>query len=168
LETDWNDIVRDHGPAVFRCAWRVLGQAADAEDVTQEAFMDAYRLHRGQSVNNWPALLRRLAVCRALDRIRRRRPTLTINGLSLAASHGAPESDVIAAELAERLPEAIARLPEREGEVFCLRYFEDLSNQQIAEALEMQTGAVAVALHKARAKLEAYLQPTLQERKRER
>ena len=89
--------------------------------------MDAYRLHRRRSVNNWPALLRRLVVCRALDRIRRRRPTLTINGLSLAASVAEPESDLIAAELAERLPEAIASLPDREGEVFYLRYFESLS-----------------------------------------
>ena len=165
METDWDAIVRDHGPTVYRCAWRFLGQAADAEDVTQEAFMDAYRLHRRRSVNNWPALLRRLVVCRALDRIRRRRPTLTINGLSLAASVAEPESDLIAAELAERLPEAIASLPDREGEVFYLRYFEDLSNQQIAEALDMQSGAVAAALHKARAKLETLLQPPLEEKK---
>jgi RNA polymerase sigma-70 factor, ECF subfamily len=130
--------------------------------------MDAYRLHRSQSVHSWPALLRRLAVCRALDRVRRNRPTLTINGLSLATSHAGPESAVIAAELAERLPEAIARLPEREGEVFCLRYFEDLSNQQIAKALDMQPGAVAAALHKARAKLEALLQPPVAEKKHER
>jgi RNA polymerase sigma-70 factor, ECF subfamily len=161
LETDWNAIVRDHGPAVFGSAWRILGQAADSEDVTQEVFMEAYRLHRGQSVRNWTALLRRLAVCRALDRVRRRRPTLSINGLSLAATNASPDLDAMGAELAERLPEAISRLPEREGEVFCLRYFEDLSNQQIAETLEMSPGAVAAALHKARVKLEALLDPAL-------
>jgi RNA polymerase sigma-70 factor, ECF subfamily len=165
LETDWNAIVRDHGPAVFRCAWRILGKVADAEDVTQDVLMDAYRLNRRQPVNNWPALLQRLAACRALDRIRRRRPTLSINGLSLAASHTGSESDLIAAELADRLPEAIARLPEREGEVFCLRYFEDLSNPQIAEALDMQLGAVAAALHKARAKLQTLLQPPVEKKK---
>jgi RNA polymerase sigma-70 factor, ECF subfamily len=159
LELDWNAIVRDHGPAVFGAAWRIVGQAADAEDVTQEVFMQAYRLHRGQTVRSWPALLRRLAVCRALDRVRRRRPTVSISGLPLAASGASPELDAMAAELAERLPEAISRLPQREGEVFCLRYFEDLSNEQIAEALDMQAGAVAVALHKARAKLGALLQP---------
>jgi len=161
LETDWNAIVRDHGPAVFGSAWRILGQPADAEEVCQEVFMQAYQLHRSQAVRSWAALLRRLAVCRALDRVRRRRPTLSIDGLSLAVSDASPESHAIAAELAERLPEAISRLPEREGEVFCLRYLEDLSNQQIAEALDMHSGAVAVALHKARAKLEAFLHPPL-------
>ena len=161
LEIDWNAIVRDHGPAVFGSAWRILGQPEDAEDVTQEVFMEAYRLHRTQPVRCWAALLRRLAVCRALDRVRRRIPTLSINGLSLAASNASPELDAMAAELAERLPEAISRLPKREGEVFCLRYFEDLSNQQIAEALDMHSGAVAAALHRARAKLEVLLHQPL-------
>jgi RNA polymerase sigma-70 factor (ECF subfamily) len=165
---DWNTIVREHGPAVFRSAWRILGQAADAEDVTQEVFMEAYRLQRRQTVRSWAGLLRRLAVCRALDRVRRRRPILSIDGLSLAASNASPELDAVAAELAERLPDAISRLPEREGEVFCLRYFEDFSNQQIGEVLDMQTGAVAVALHKARVKLEGLLQPRSEEKEYER
>jgi RNA polymerase sigma-70 factor, ECF subfamily len=159
LETDWNTIIRDHGPAVFRCAWRILGQSADAEDVTQEVFMEAYRQRPSQSVRSWAALLRRMAVCRALDRLRRRRPTLSIHGLSIAAPDVSPELDAVAAELDEKLREAIGRLPERESEVFCLRYFEDLSNQQIAESLDMHVGAVAVALHKARAKLEGLLCP---------
>jgi RNA polymerase sigma-70 factor (ECF subfamily) len=158
---DWNAIVRDHGPTVFGIAWRILGHTADVQDVTQEVFMEAYRLQRSQPVRNWQALLRRLAVCRALDRVRRRRPTVSINDLSLRASRASPESDATAAELAERLSEAISGLPEREGEVFCLRYFEDLSNQQIADALDMHPGAVAAALHKARAKLEVLLYPPL-------
>ncbi len=49
------------------------------------------------------------------------------------------------------------RVAQREAEVFCLRYFDDLPNQKIAEVLNMQPGAVGVALHKARAKLELLL-----------
>ena len=63
------------------------------------------------------------------------------------------ESEAIAAELAERLSEAIGQLPAREAEVFCLCYFEDFSNQQIADILGMSAGAVGAALCKARAKL---------------
>jgi RNA polymerase sigma-70 factor (ECF subfamily) len=159
LELDWEAIVRDHGPAVFGCAWRILGQSADAEDVTQEVFLEAWQLSRSQSIRSWAALLRHLAVCRTLDRLRRRKLGLSINGLPLAAPNPGPELDAVAVELVERLPEAIGQLPQREGEVFCLRYFEDLSNPQIAEALGMEAGAVAVALHKARAKLEALLIP---------
>jgi RNA polymerase sigma-70 factor (ECF subfamily) len=59
--------------------------------------------------------------------------------------------------LAERLRQAVAELPEREGTVFCQRYFDDLSYDQIAENLDISRGAVASALHKARSKLEAML-----------
>lgn len=125
--------------------------------------MEAYQLHQRQSVRSWAAMLRRLSVCRALDRVRRRRPTVSIDGLFVAAASASAELDIMAAELTERLPDAISQLPERQGEVFCLRYFEDLSNQQIAEALDMEPGAVAVALHKARLKLESLLQPPIKE-----
>ena len=124
--------------------------------------MEAFRQRSSQSVRSWAALLRRMAVCRALDRVRRRRPTLSIHGLSMAAADASPELVAIAVELDEKLRAAISRLPDREGEVFCLRYFEDLSHQQIAEALDIQLGAVAAALHKARAKLQALLHTPLQ------
>jgi len=162
---DWNAIVRANGPAVFRAAWRILGQSADAEDVTQEVFLEAFRLERSGSVRSWPAMLRRMAVCRALDRLRRRRPAVSIDDRSPSSCAG-PEADAIAAELAARVSEAIGQLPEREAEVFCLRYFEDLSNQEIADSLGIQAGAVAAALHKARAKLESSLRSHLQGDKR--
>jgi RNA polymerase sigma-70 factor, ECF subfamily len=163
---DWNAIVREHGPAVFRAAWRILGQTADAEDVTQEVFLEAYQFQRGQAVRSWPALLRRLAVCRALDRLRRRRPAVSISELSLAAAGTNPEAEAMAAELAARLTEAIRGLPQREAEVFCMHYFEDLSNGEIADSLDMQAGAVAAALHKARGKLQSSLRSHLQGDKR--
>ena len=154
--TDWDSIIRAHGPMVFGTAWRILGHAADTEDVVQEVFLEAYRL-RADSVRSWPGLLRRLAACRALDRLRQRKPTLSLHGLDLASSEDGPEATAIGRELADRLRQAVAELPGREGQVFCLRYFEDLSYQQIAEALAVSSGAVATALHKARAKLEALL-----------
>ena len=155
--TDWDRLVREHGPAVFGTAWRILGHAADTEDVVQEVFLEAYRLRAAEPVRCWPALLRRLAACRALDRLRQRRPTVSLNGVQVAANGGGPEEAAIGRELAERLRRAVGELPQREATVFCLRYFDDLPNQRIAEILSIQPGAVGVALHKARAKLEALL-----------
>src|SRR5262245_17387268 len=142
---------------VFGTAWRILGHAADAEDVVQEAFLELHRLNGRWPVANWGALLRRLATCRALDRLRRRRATLPLDDLLLAGGDSGPEAAAIGHELADRLRREVAQLPGREGEVFCLRYFEEQSYQQIAQALDISTGAVAAALHKARAKLEARL-----------
>jgi RNA polymerase sigma-70 factor (ECF subfamily) len=155
--TDWDRIVREHGPMVFATAWRILGHAADSEDVVQEVFLQVHQLQQAGPVRYWVGLLRRLATCRALDRLRQRRHAVSLDNLPLACSGPSPEAALMEKELAERLRGAIAQLPQREGAVFCMRYFEDLSYQQIAEALRIRSGAVAAALHKARAKLEAYL-----------
>jgi RNA polymerase sigma-70 factor (ECF subfamily) len=120
-------------------------------------FLAAYRAAKTQPVESWRGFLRRLAACRALDRLRQRKPAFSLEGLALVASRGGPEEAVLARELAERLRQAVTQLPEREASVFCLRYYEELSYQQIAETLNISPGAVATALHKARAKLEALL-----------
>lgn len=155
--TDWDRLVREHGPMVFGAAWRILGHAADTEDVVQDVFLEAYKLRATQPVRHWGGLLRRLATCRALDRLRQRRRTVPLEGLALVSGDDDPEAKAIGSELSERLREAIAALPRREATVFCLRYFDDLSNQEIAEILSISQGAVAVALHKARARLETRL-----------
>jgi len=154
---DWNRMVREHGAMVFGTAWRVLGHAADTEDVVQDVFLEAHCIQQKTIVRNWPGLLRRLALCRALDRLRQRRHNASIDGLPVYSDEPEPSEEAIGNELAERLRQALGGLPPREGSVFCLRYFEDLSYQRIAEILETTPGAVAVALHKARAKLEALL-----------
>jgi RNA polymerase sigma-70 factor (ECF subfamily) len=155
--TDWDRIVREHGPMVFGAAWRILGCAADAEDVCQDVFLQAHQMLRTQRVRCWGALLRRLAACRALDRLRCRRNHVSLNGHDVASTADGPEAVLLGRELADRLREALAELPPREGEAFCLRYFEDLSYHQIAEALGTSTGAAAAALHKARGRLESLL-----------
>jgi RNA polymerase sigma-70 factor (ECF subfamily) len=161
--TDWDRIVREYGPLVFATAWRILGHAADTEDVVQEVFLQVHQLQQTHPVRHWPGLLRRLAACRALDRLRQRRGTVSLDGLSLVGPGEGPEAAAAERELVERLRSAIAHLPEREAEVFCLRYFDDLSYHDIADSLHIRTGAVASALHKARLKLEAFLLETVRE-----
>lgn len=163
----WDQIVREQGPMVFGLAWRILGHAADAEDVVQDVFLQAHQMQRVRPIDCWPALLRRLAACRALDRLRKRRATVPLDGLALAAAGDSPDAPLIERELLERLRQAVAELPEREASVFCLRYFEDLSNQRIAKTLNIRTGAVAVALHKARARLEPLFQEAVKGTERE-
>jgi RNA polymerase sigma-70 factor, ECF subfamily len=155
--TDWDRIVREYGPAVYATAWRILGHAADAEDVVQEAFLQALQVRRTQEVHCWEALLRRLATCRALDHLRLRRPTVSIARLAIPTSAGDPEAVAVGRELIARLPLALAAMPPREAAVFCLRYFDDLSYERIAETLRISCGAVSTALHNARARLEPLL-----------
>jgi RNA polymerase sigma-70 factor (ECF subfamily) len=142
-------MVSVYGPVVFGTAWRILGRTGDAEGVVQEVFLQAYQLQQEQPVRCWEALLRRLAACRALDRLRT-----------------APNPPAVFEECepADRLREAIARLPSREATVFCLRCFEGLAYEEIAETLQTTPGAVAGALRKARTRLEAVWSETAPER----
>ena len=144
----------------FAAAWRVLGHAGDAEDAVQEALLDAFDLHRSQSVASWGALLRRLATCRALDLLRKRRSVepLSAQVATTTTTAAGPPAVAVASELTQRLRAALLQLAPREAEVFSLRYFGELTNEEIAEELKMTTGAVGVALHKARVRLKELLE----------
>lgn len=155
--TDFNDVVDRHGRAVYGTVWRIVGHRADTEDVVQEVFIEAFQRFSRERVDHWPALLRRLATYRALDRLRQRRPLIPLDGLTLASSGSEPWEVAAERELANRLRCAVAKLPRREAGVFCLACFDGLSHAQIAESLEISSGAVAVALHKARTKLATLL-----------
>jgi RNA polymerase sigma-70 factor, ECF subfamily len=155
--TDWAAIVREHGRMAFETAWRVLGNVSDTEDAVQDAFLDALRLHARGAVRNWGGLLRHLAARRALDLLRKRRPARPITPDVPAPRASCPDAAAVAAERVSLVRQALARLPPREAEVFSLRYFGDLSNPDIAELLGTSVGAVALALHKARARLQAIL-----------
>jgi RNA polymerase sigma factor (sigma-70 family) len=139
---------------VFQTAFRVLGNAADAEDVTQEVFLEAVSTE-GLQIRSWGAYLRKLAVFRALDRRRKRCDDLGLDADRLPATTLSPYDEAVCRELAESLRNLISALPEREGAVFVLQYFERLTNPQIAEVLGISTGAVAAAIHKVRTKLES-------------
>lgn len=160
MSANFDELVALHGRTVYRTVWRIVGHEADAEDVVQEVFFEAFRLRAGKRVENWQAFLKRLATCRALDSLRKRRLQVSIDGREIAAPADEPWAAASALELAERLRQALGELSEREASVFCLGYFEGLSNLQIAEALEIRAGAVAVALHKARARLAELLAET--------
>lgn len=145
---------------IFQTAFRVLGNAADAEDVAQDVFLEVVSHAPTGEVRNWGAYLRKLAVFRAIDRRRKRRDESPLEWDAVPATGLSPDDEAVHRELAEQLRNLIALLPEREGAVFVLRYFEGLSNSQIAEVLGISTGAVAAAVHKARAKIEASVAQT--------
>ncbi len=155
--TDWKCIVDEYGPVVFRIASRILGQHQDAEDVAQDVFCEVYQLHAKTSVDNWPALLRRMATLRSIDQLRRRRRAVSLEAAQFADTRGDPLDRVVAGELANRLRQAITDLPEQQAAVFSLRYFEGLSNSEIACSLRISLSAVSTALSKARSTLNTQL-----------
>lgn len=166
-----------HHAAVYRTAYRITGQAEDAEDVLQTVFLQVLRFAERDELANPGAYLRRLAINTALNlvRQRRRRPTETLApedppseppgeaSADRAARRGMlstqPTIDPGAQELRDGLRDALAQLSPRAAEIFALRYFEDYTNRQIAELLKTSESSIGVTLHRARQRLRQALAP---------
>lgn len=138
---------------IFRAAYRVLHHNGDAEDVTQEVLLEAFRKHQSLGTVPEPALLSRMATLRAIDRLRRRRPVQSLDGVVVLDEREPPLLLDERQEQMGRLQQALANLPRREAECFLLRYLEGASNRDIAQMLNITESAVSTALHKARTKL---------------
>jgi len=157
---------REHHGLVFRTAYRITGNAGDAEDVLQTVFLRLLR--RGpnaEPLDNRESYLRRAAINAALDVIRSRRADHTIP-LPEHESGQMPPTRVQADLLGLRqvLTRALAQLKPRPAEIFALRFIEGLSNRQIAQALGISQVLVAVIVHRTRQQLRKELRPYLGDR----
>jgi RNA polymerase sigma-70 factor, ECF subfamily len=166
---DWQEILCRDGDAVWQTAYRYLGNRADADECFQEAFLAAFEFSRRQEVQNWRALLKRLATARAVDRLRRRRHQAGRREAPdwEALPDQAPTPPQVAedAESSERLRAALAVLPPRQAEAFCLHCLEGFSYQEVAQQMTISVDAVGVLLHRARGRLRQLLGEPSQEQR---
>lgn len=138
---DWAEIVEQHGPDVWRTAYRLLSNQDDASDCYQETFLAAVEFARRQTVTCWPAVLQRMATARAIDLLRRRyRSDRRQESLSLlidepAGSGPAPDANAQLRESLEQLRQALAEIPPAQAEVFWLSEVEMLSHTDIGDQL---------------------------------
>lgn len=149
----------DHQARVFKAAYRITGNAQDAEDVQQTVFL---RLARWDEASlpqeNLPSYLYRSAVNAAFDVLRARQRAETV-GLEAVEGKVAqddaegPERTQQGAEIRARLRRALGRLTARHAEVFALRYLEGHQNRDIARMLGLSRITVAVVLHRVRHRL---------------
>lgn len=157
-QIDLAGLIVAHHAALYRYAYRLCGCAAEADDLTQQAFLVAQqRLHQLREPERAGAWL--YAVLRScfLKSIRRQRPAnaATLN-VEVEEFADASFSDKIpAAEEIDRekLAAALADLPEEFRLVVLMFYFEDLSYQEIAEQLEIPIGTVMSRLSRAKGHL---------------
>ncbi len=152
-------LFREHGPLVFRTAYRVTGRAADAEDVLQTVFLRLAGRPDPASLGSEPrAYLHRAAVNGALDLVRSRvsaagTVALEEHGGDVEARGGLPDAAAEARELRSRLRRALGHLAPRVAEVFVLRALEGIPNRQIARLLGSSPAVVAVQYFRARTQL---------------
>ena len=167
--TNWDGIVTNDGPAVWGILWRLLADRADVEECFQETFVAALKLSRRQTVECWPALLASLATARAMDLLRKRyrrggrcyeRSDVADAGeprLDRASTDAGPAEHAVAAELSERLREALAQLPEKQAEIFYLHALCGWSHRELGQRMRMTDNAIGVTIHRARQRLRELL-----------
>jgi RNA polymerase sigma-70 factor (ECF subfamily) len=156
---DWTTIVEENASVVWQAVCRVLRDRDAAEDCVQDTFLSALSVARPDSVRDWKALLVRIATRRAIDHLRARQQRSCHeedldNPQSIESRDTAASELASASELATRLRSALAELPPRQAEVFCLRCFSELTYQDIAELLGLKRSHVGALLHRARKRLQ--------------
>ncbi len=157
-------LVEREGSAVVRACHRVLGDLHEAEDAAQEAFVTAFR-----SIGSWRedgpfgAWLTRIAVRIAIRRSKQRRNVTWLDPSSPSVAvdrAGSPDPATLSlrAERAADVREALARLDEPYREVVALRFFGDLSLNEIADQTGRPLGTVKTHLHRGLLRLRANLE----------
>ena len=147
---------------------RFTGSTEEAEDVAQEAFVQAYlKLSSFQRSSRFYTWLYRIAFNLAVSKGRKRRPRVSLNAVQEAGGPeptsevATPDDPLLETERAELLHSAIGDLAEDHRQVLVLREFEGLDYQQIAEILETPIGTVRSRLFRARSQLKERLQEKL-------
>lgn len=140
---DLAEIYRSHRLGLLRLAVLLVDDRASAEDAVQDAFMAMHR--SGNRLRNPDAVVDYLRVCvvnGARSAARRRQVARKYLHRSLSADAPPADTEVMLAAEHQEVLRALRRLPDRQREVLTLRYWSDLSEAQIAEALGISKGAV--------------------------
>ncbi|GAA3737259.1 RNA polymerase sigma-70 factor (sigma-E family) [Spinactinospora alkalitolerans] len=148
---EFSDYVERRGPALLRMAQSLTGNHADAEDLLQAALVKTFfAWERIASPNARDGYVRRAMVNTQISEWRRRR-------LDVYPTDEIPEQRVDdptwRTDLADAVGRAVDRLPRRQRMTVLLRYYEDMSEAEIAAALGVSVGTVKSTVSRAVAKL---------------
>ncbi len=170
----FEEIVNRYKNSVFAVAYRMTGQYQEAEDITQEIFINLYeKMYQFDSSKKLSPWIHRIAVNTSISALRKKK---NITNLSFDEAfvpnyeafagvdmHN-PQFQVESKELKAEINAAIMELPESYRVVITLRYQMDFSNQEIAGILETSRENVEVRIHRARKALRRLILKKWQER----
>jgi RNA polymerase sigma-70 factor (ECF subfamily) len=169
--TAFTGLVESYQTAVYNLCYRMLGDAHDAEDAAQETFLRAYhQLRRYDPARPFSTWLLSIASHYCIDQLRKRRWQWLSLEDEVASSHPAlqlpktPEDITIRRENTRQMRAWLNRLDPASRQIVVLRYWYDLSYEEIAEAVGVTVGAIKSRLHRAREALVRHIEPTLHRR----
>jgi RNA polymerase sigma-70 factor (ECF subfamily) len=153
-------LVRLYETGVFRLALSIVGDQADANEITQETFIAALRsLHSYQEKNSFKAWLYTIALNLSRSHLRKRRiierlrSTVTALFRIELQKQISPEEAIVQSEKEAAIWNELNKLDERHRTVVVLRYFQELSVSEISEILAVNEGTIHSRLYTARERL---------------
>lgn len=154
----FSTLLSRHYDAAYRVAYRMMGRAADCEDIVQDAFVKLWtnpgQIREGQALRAW---LMRVVSNLSIDRLRRK-PMLNADDVPEPSSDKAgPDLVALRNSVSSEVDRAIAMLPERQRMALIFVYYEGLSNRDAAAALELSVDALESLLARARRSLKKAL-----------
>ncbi|MER3522517.1 MAG: RNA polymerase subunit sigma [Ignavibacteria bacterium] len=158
----FTELMRRYQQRVYWVARRIVGSHDDADDVAQETFVKAYLAlgdFRGDS--SFFTWLYRIAVNLSLNVVRKQqvmnylRDSPIISSLLPAREN--PHKDAELKDLASRLQQAVAKLPEKQRAVFVMRYFDEMSYEEISKVLKTSVGGLKANYFHALRKVQEFL-----------
>ncbi|NWG20147.1 MAG: sigma-70 family RNA polymerase sigma factor [Chloroflexi bacterium] len=147
-------LMERYAVAVFNLAYRMLGDAQEAEDASQEIFLRAYtNLERFDPARKFSTWLLTIGSNFCIDRLRRRRfAWLTLDDAvaSVPSPARGPERSALEREERDIVQRALLQLPPAYREIAVLRYWNDLSYEEIGQATGLPESTIKTRLHRAR------------------
>jgi RNA polymerase sigma-70 factor (ECF subfamily) len=168
LDREFSELYRTHLRDVYSYAYYRVGNHHDAEDLTEQTFLQAYRhFDRAQRESNGRPLrpwLIRIAhnLAANLYRDRSRKPASPIDDTTPLAAPHTTEQLVEGREQAKHVLEGVQRLPEDRREALIMRFALGMDNREIARALGRSDGATKVLIHRAIRQLQQSVADTQQ------
>ncbi|MGD0840911.1 MAG: sigma-70 family RNA polymerase sigma factor [Candidatus Acidiferrales bacterium] len=155
----WGEVYRRYAPAIFRFCRRILPTREDAEDATMEIFLKLRdKIRQYDPDRPFSAWLYRVATNHCWDQLRRRnvrhdKETDDIEGMPLQHPDPSQLEKMITERTGTDVRKALATLPARARMALVLRYYAEMSYEEIAEALGVRQAFVGVLLLRARHQL---------------
>ena len=160
----FTELVNRHHHDIVSLTYRMCGDLGLAEEAVQEAFVRVWQnLNSYKPQYAFRSWLYRIATNAALDSLRRNRPTAELDSLSLADPAKSLEQSVEENQRAAHVRRAIAQLSEPLRIVLILREYQELTYQEIADALDIPVGTVMSRLNSARVQLRQELLVLMEE-----
>lgn len=161
-QSAFEEVVLFYQNKIYQHCYRMLGNAHEAEDIAQEAFIRAYvNIHSFDEGRKFSSWLYRIATNLSIDRLRKRKPDYFLDaevkggdGLNMYSRLQSEESSIVEEvennELQRYIHGEISQLPPKYRSIIMLRYLEEFSLKEISEMLEIPMGTVKTRIHRGR------------------